>query len=63
MAKYLSRKFAAAVVVIGVASTALFMGKLDGSSWLAAANLALTLYLSANVVQKAVVGNASSQAD
>lgn len=63
MQKYLSRKFIAAVAVIMVASTALFMGKLDGPSWLASANLALTLYLGANVAQKAVVGGEHPESD
>ena len=53
--KYTSRKFIAAVVVITVASVALFMGKLGGGEWIAAVNIALGLYVGANVAQKGVI--------
>ena len=52
--KYTSRKFIAAVVVITVASVALFMGKPGGGEWIAATNIALGLYVGANVAQKGV---------
>lgn len=54
MMKYLSRKFIAACIVMAVASVALFAGRMDGTAWVAAVNVALGLYLTANVGQKAV---------
>ena len=56
--KYKSRKFIAAVVVIVVASVAMFLGKMSGTEWIAAANIALGLYVGANVAQKGVVKDA-----
>jgi len=52
--KYTSRKFIAAIVVITIASVALFMGKITDTGWIAAVNIALGLYVGANVAQKGV---------
>jgi hypothetical protein len=52
--KYASRKFIAAIVVITIASVALFMGKITDTGWIAAVNIALGLYVGANVAQKGV---------
>lgn len=52
--KYTSRKFIAAIAVITIASVALFMGKITDTGWIAAVNIALGLYVGANVAQKGV---------
>lgn len=56
--KYTSRKFIAAIVVIVIASVALFCGKMTDTGWIAAANIALGLYVGGNVIQKGVIKDA-----
>ncbi len=52
--RYASRKFIAAIVVITIASVALFCDKITDTGWIAAVNIALGLYVGANVAQKGV---------
>lgn len=42
------RKYSVVIIVILVASVGLFIGKLDGSQWLGAVGLAVSLYNLAN---------------
>ncbi len=54
-ARYVSRKFLAWVVVITLATVALFLGKLSPGLWLQAILWATGIYVAGNIAQKALL--------
>lgn len=46
------RKYSLAAFTLVVSAVALFLGFIDGGTWVAAASLALALYGAANVTEK-----------
>lgn len=54
--RYASRKFLLALLVVLLATALRAAGLIDGGMWVTVASLGLTLYLGANVAQKATVG-------
>jgi len=55
--RYGSRKFILALLVLAVATTLRVFNLIDGGMWVTVTSLDLTLYLGANVAQKATVKN------
>ena len=55
MSRYASRKFLLALLVLAAATALRAFGLIDGGMWVTVASLDLTLYLGANVAQKAAV--------
>lgn len=55
MIRYSSRKFILALLVLLLATALRAFGLIDGGMWVTVASLDLTLYLGANVAQKATV--------
>jgi hypothetical protein len=55
MNRWISRKLFLAFFVLGVATWALLIGKMDGVTWITAVTLTNTLYFSANVADKGII--------
>lgn len=55
MSRYASRKFILALLVLAAATALRAFNLIDGGMWVTVASLDLTLYLGANVAQKATV--------
>ncbi len=54
MARYTSRKFLQSVFIQVTGAIALFMGKIDGGTYVGLSSLALGIYATANVAAKKV---------
>lgn len=61
MIRYASRKFLLSVLVVFLATALRCFDLIDGGMWVTVVSLTLTLYLGANVAQKKVVSDGTTQ--